>query len=82
MPWIEPVMVFCAPRPTASMAITAATPITIPRMVSPERSLLAVRLSSASRKDCQNVHSLILHHHAIAEADDRAGSARRRPGRG
>ena len=42
---IEPVMVFCAPCPTASMAITAATPMTIPRMVKPDRSLLELRLS-------------------------------------
>jgi hypothetical protein len=32
------------------MAITAATPITIPKIVSADRSLLEERLSMASRK--------------------------------
>jgi len=32
---------FSAPRPTDTMAITAATPITMPIIVSPERILLA-----------------------------------------
>jgi hypothetical protein len=37
------------------MAITAATPITMPRIVKPERSLLAERLSRASRKAWKKV---------------------------
>ena len=38
------------PRPMESMAITAATPMTMPSTVSIERSLLALRLSSASSR--------------------------------
>ena len=49
MPWIESVMVASAPRPMETMAITAATPMTMPRMVRLERSLLEARLSRASR---------------------------------
>ena len=52
MPLIEPVMDASAPRPTASMAITAATPITIPNTVRPDLSLFPLIDSSASRKAC------------------------------
>src|SRR5439155_23090352 len=38
----------CAPRPSASIAITADTPITMPSMVRSERSLLARRASIAT----------------------------------
>jgi hypothetical protein len=37
--FIDPVIDACAPLPTANMAITAATPITIPSTVRPERNL-------------------------------------------
>ena len=40
------------PFPTASMAITAATPITMPSTVKPERILLPFKLSMASRRAC------------------------------
>ena len=45
---MEEVIEFWAPCPTDSMAITAATPMTMPRMVSPVRSLLALRLVNVS----------------------------------
>ena len=45
------VMAACAPEPIDIMAITAATPMMIPSMVSPERTLFDVRLSIASIKD-------------------------------
>ncbi len=38
----------CAPRPRATIAITAETPMTIPSMVRKERSRLALRASSAT----------------------------------
>ena len=50
---VPAVMVSCAPVPTASMAMTAPTPMTIPRMVSPERILFEFRLSNASMIACQ-----------------------------
>ncbi len=40
----------CAPLPTATSAITAATPITTPSMVSTERILWAVSALSATRR--------------------------------
>ena len=46
---MEPVMDSSAPFPTASMAMTAATPITMPRTVNPDRILFPARLSRASR---------------------------------
>ena len=39
----------CAPVPSATIAITAATPITMPSIVSSERSLLARSAPSATR---------------------------------
>ena len=39
---------FCAPLPSAIMAITAATPITMPSIVSSERSLFALSAPSAT----------------------------------
>src|ERR1700690_3886710 len=47
-PLIEPRMEACAPFPTASIAMTAATPMTIPSTVNPERVLFELSLSSAS----------------------------------
>src|SRR5258705_7147536 len=38
----------CAPRPSATIAMTAPTPITIPSMVKKERSLFARSASSAT----------------------------------
>ena len=66
IPLIDPVMDASAPCPTASMAMTAATPITIPSTVKPDRSLFPFKLSSASRKACRNV----MRHHP---ANHRAG---------
>ncbi len=40
----------CAPPPIANMAITAATPMIMPSMVSIERSLLTRRALSATRR--------------------------------
>ena len=40
----------CVPEPTASMVITAATPITMPRLVSAERILLAKMALTEMRK--------------------------------
>ena len=79
IPLMEPVMDSCAPVPTASMAITAATPMTMPSTVRPERSLLPLILSSASIKACQNVmrHSPVIH----PAAGSRAGFAQRWSGR-
>jgi hypothetical protein len=39
-----------SPRTTEEIVITVATPITIPRIVNPERILLRTRVSDASRK--------------------------------
>src|SRR5690606_17842781 len=69
---IDPVIDACAPLPTASMAITAATPITIPRTVKPERSLLPFKLSMASRRDCEKFifwFSLLFLHIHQTQAD-------------
>jgi hypothetical protein len=41
-----------APKPIATVAITEATPITIPSMVSAERSLFIVSARNAMRMDC------------------------------
>ena len=43
---------FWAPDPTASMAITAATPITMPRIVNPDLSLLPFKVANASSIAC------------------------------
>ena len=47
------VMLLVAPLPMAMSATTAATPMTMPRMVSAERSLLAVSPRKAVRKFCE-----------------------------
>src|SRR4051812_4163718 len=54
------------PLPTATRMITAATPIVMPRIVSPERSLLAATPASAMRRISG---PLIAHHQAVTEAD-------------
>src|ERR1035437_4077385 len=41
---------FCAPRPSATTAITAATPMTMPSIVSSDRSLFARSAPSATRR--------------------------------
>src|SRR5512143_4104495 len=46
--WMRSFTDCCAPRPSATMAMTAATPITMPSMVRNERSLLAPRASRAT----------------------------------
>src|SRR5207249_483727 len=46
-----------APRPRASIAITAPTPMTMPSMVSAERSLFAPRASRATRRVSPNIMS-------------------------
>src|ERR1019366_1129963 len=41
---------FCAPRPSATTAITAATPMTMPSIVNSDRSLFARSAPSATRR--------------------------------
>ena len=72
---MEPVMEAVAPFPTASMAITAATPITMPSTVRPERILLEFRLSSdlddvSEKGSCLPCLAL---DHAITDADNALG---------
>ena len=47
--WIRDCTAFEEPLPTAISTITDATPIVMPRIVSPERSLLAVMPPQAMR---------------------------------
>ena len=49
-------MEFWAPCPIESMAITAATPITMPRMVRPLRSLLARQDGERSQENSFDFH--------------------------
>ena len=83
------------PLPTAIRMITEATPISMPRMVSPERSLLA--LSPAKREPdalgtdhaatsamdgAATVAALVGDDAAVAQPDHALGRARRRRPRG
>ncbi len=49
MDWMAPVTLSLRPRTTEEMPMTTATPITTPRMVSPERSLFLRMVSQAMR---------------------------------
>ena len=60
MELMEEVMEFWAPCPTDSMAITAATPITMPRMVNPLRNLLPTRMVSVPSKNSSDFHWIFL----------------------
>src|SRR3972149_2892075 len=66
---IELLIEFCAPWPIASMAITAATPITIPNTVNAERSLFEDRPRRASSNWWRRFMMLPpIIHHAILQS--------------
>ena len=69
-PWSWPTIMNCSPWTIDTTAITAATPMMIPRAVSPARSLFAANAVRATRKLSRRYTGALVRLHAHLVGDD------------